>query len=39
MHSSRPDCVLGDGAVDLVDQHDVGEDGPGPELEALLRRL
>ena len=27
---------LGRGAVDLVDQHDVGEDRPGPELEALL---
>ena len=24
------------GAVDLVDEHDVGEDRPGPELEALL---
>ena len=27
---------LGRGAVDLVDEHDVGEDRPGPELEAVL---
>jgi hypothetical protein len=27
---------LGRGPVDLVDQDDVGEDRPGPELEALL---
>jgi hypothetical protein len=27
---------LGRGAVDLVDQHDVGEHRPGPELEAVL---
>jgi hypothetical protein len=27
---------LGRGAVDLVDQHDIGEHGPGTELKALL---
>ena len=33
MHSSSADCVFGDGAVDLVAEHDVGEDRARAELE------
>ena len=36
MHSSKPGLGLRRGAVDLVDEHDVGEHRPGPELETLL---
>ena len=36
MHSRSPDWVFGGGAVDFVDEDDVGEHRTGPELEALF---
>ena len=33
MHSSRLDWVLGEARLISSAEHDVGEDGPGPELE------
>ena len=36
MASSSAACVFGRGAVDLVGEQEVGEDGPGPELEPAL---
>ena len=36
MHSSSPDWVFGEAAVDLVDEDDVGEHRPRMELEAGL---
>jgi hypothetical protein len=39
MASSRADCVLGGGAVNLVRQHDIAEQGPGLELEPVVIRV